>query len=72
MIIKLLFNIFIVYAIWQILRMVFAVKKVQTNFHKNMSDINEKMNEQSTQKTSPSPKKPLDTEGEYVDYEEIK
>lgn len=74
---KLLFNIFIIYAIWQLVRMFFTVKKVQTEFHKNMSDLNDKVNnaanQQQTGKSSGNKKNnPLDTEGEYVDYEEIK
>ncbi len=58
--------------------MFFVVKKVQTNFQKDMSDLQDKMNNSASQHNSSNPKgkpngnKPLDTEGEYVDYEEIK
>lgn len=75
---KLLFNIFLIYALWQIIKMFFAVKKVQTNFQKDMSDLHEKVNNTAGQNHTNSTKgktkgqNPLDTEGEYVDYEEIK
>ncbi|MES2616836.1 MAG: hypothetical protein V4613_03100 [Bacteroidota bacterium] len=68
---KLLFNIFIIYAIWQILKMFFAVKKTQNHFQRNMEDLNSRMKNQHTQH-NPGKKKPLDNEGEYVDYEEVK
>ena len=69
---KILFNIFIIYAIWQLLKMIFTVKKVSNDFHRNMNEMHEKMNNQTQQKTTPNQKKPFDNEGEYIDYEEIK
>lgn len=69
---KLIFNIFIIYAIWQLIKMFFVVKKVQSGFQRNMEDLNDRVNHQARQKKSPGPKKPMDTEGEYIDYEEIK
>ena len=51
--------------------MFFAVKKTQSHFQRNMEDLNSRMNNQHTQH-NPTKKKPLDNEGEYVDYEEVK
>jgi hypothetical protein len=68
---KLLFNIFIVYAIWQVLRMIFTVRKVQNDIYRNMSNLNDRAGWEPEKKKSP-PKRPFDNEGEYVDYEEIK
>ncbi len=69
---KILFNIFIIYAVWQLLKMIFTVKKVSTDFQRNMNEMHEKMNNQSQQNTTTNQKKPSDNEGEYIDYEEIK
>lgn len=51
--------------------MFFAVKKTQNHFQRNMEDLNSRMKNQHTQH-NPGKKKPLDNEGEYVDYEEVK
>ncbi len=71
---KILFNIFIVYLIWQFLRMFFAVKKVQKGFSEQMNDLNQKVNQQNTSQNSQkaSSQKEKNDEGEYVDFEEIK
>ena len=69
---KILFNIFIIYAIWQLLKMIFTVKKVSNDFQRNMNEMHEKMNNQAQQNTKSNQKKPSDNEGEYIDYEEIK
>lgn len=65
---KLLFNIFIVYALWQIFRMFTAVKKTQQNFHEKMNEMDEdiKRSKQQNAKTN------TNNDGEYIDYEEIK
>jgi hypothetical protein len=68
---KFLINIFIVYAIWQIIRMFFSVKKVQENFQDQVNDLNQKMGQQQQQSAKSKPKKP-EVDGEYIDYEEIK
>jgi hypothetical protein len=52
--------------------MIFTVKKVSTDFQRNMNEMHEKMNNQSQQNTTTNQKKPSDNEGEYIDYEEIK
>lgn len=52
--------------------MFFVVKKVQTSFQKNMEDLHERSQNQSGQKSTSGAKKPLENEGEYIDYEEIK
>lgn len=69
---KILFNIFIIYAVWQLLKMIFTVKKVSNDFQRNMNEMHEKMNNQAQQNTKPNQSKPSDNEGEYIDYEEIK
>ncbi len=69
---KILFNIFIIYAIWQLLKMIFTVKKVSNDFQRNMNEMHEKMNNQTQQNANSNQKKPSDNEGDYIDYEEIK
>ncbi len=69
---KLLFNIFIIYAIWQVIKMFFSVKKVQQNFQDQVNDLNQKVRQnQEGPKAKSSSKKP-EVDGEYIDYEEIK
>ncbi|MDI1233596.1 MAG: hypothetical protein PSX81_04890 [bacterium] len=69
---KILFNLFIIYAIWQLLKMIFTVKKVSNDFQRNMNAMHEKMNNQEPTKPSNDKNKPSNNEGEYIDYEEIK
>jgi hypothetical protein len=69
-VLKLIFNIFVVYAIWQLIRMMFAVNKTQQNFHQKMQDMDR---ERSRTEPKVETSKPKDkNEGEYIDYEEIK
>mgnify|MGYP006947931420 CR=1 FL=1 len=56
------------YAIWQLIRMMFAVNKTQQNFHEKMRDMDREMSQQTQQKST----KKDSGEGEYIDYEEIK
>jgi hypothetical protein len=68
---KLLINIFIIYSIWQIIRMFFSVKKVQENFQQQVDDLNQRVRKQQETAPKKDSKKPgLDEE--YIDYEEIK
>lgn len=66
---KLIFNIFVVYAIWQLIRMMFAVNKTQQNFHQKMRDMDKEMSQQQQQQHKSGKKD--SGEGEYIDYEEI-
>ena len=67
--IKLLFNIFLIYAIWQFVKMFFVVSKTQKHFSERINDLDSRVEkkEKSFEKT-----KNKDAEGEYIDYEEIK
>lgn len=68
MLLKLIFNIFVVYAIWQLIKMMTSVNKTQERFHKKMNEMNREMdNYQAKVK-----KKKDNNEGEYIDYEELK
>jgi len=70
---KLLINIFIVYAIWQIIKMFFSVKKVQENFQNQVNDLNQRVRKQQEHTETPKTKgKKSELDGEYIDYEEIK
>ncbi len=66
---KLLFNIFIIYAIWQIIKMFFSVKKVQQGFQEQMNDLNRKVRQDPE---PPKKEKKSEIDGEYIDFEEIK
>jgi predicted tellurium resistance membrane protein TerC len=66
-VLKLLFNIFLVYLVWQGIKLFISMSKVQRNMRKEMDDLNQKSASKSSFKTKQS--KPLD--GEYVDFEEI-
>ena len=67
--IKLLFNIFLIYAIWQFVKMFFVLNKTQKHFNDRINDLDSRVEkkEKSFEKT-----KNKDGEGEYIDYEEIK
>ncbi|MFM6982954.1 MAG: hypothetical protein ACKOXF_02395 [Chitinophagaceae bacterium] len=67
---KLIFNIFVVYAIWQLIRMMFAVNKTQEKFHEKMRDMDRNMSRPEPKVDSNKSKDK--NEGEYIDYEEIK
>lgn len=68
MLLKLLFNIFVIYAIWQIIKMMMAVNKTQQKFHQKMDEMKQDMD---SGKNS-SKKDKGDGDGEYIDYEELK
>jgi hypothetical protein len=68
---KLLFNIFLIYAIWQIIKMFFSVKKVQQDFQEQVNDLNERVKQSPPPPNKPKDKKP-EVDGEYIDFEEIK
>ena len=67
--IKLLFNIFLIYAIWQFVKMFFVLNKTHKHFNDRINDLDSRVEkkEKSFEKT-----KNKDGEGEYIDYEEIK
>lgn len=66
---RLLINIFIIYAVWQLLRMIFAVNKTQQKFHEKINEMDREMDKNSKSNKN----KDNDTnDGEYIDYEEIK
>lgn len=67
---KLLFNIFIVYALWHLFKMFFAVNKTQKQFHQRMNDLDGEIQRKNTQ--VPKDKDKNRENGEYIDYEEIK
>ncbi len=67
---KILLNIFILYLVWQFIKMFFAVKTVQKGFSEQINDLNQRVNNQ--QNASESKKNKKDDEGEYVDFEEVK
>jgi predicted Holliday junction resolvase-like endonuclease len=69
-VLKLIFNIFVVYAIWQLIRMMFAVNKTQEKFHEKMRDMDRDMSRPEPKANSNKSKDK--NEGEYIDYEEIK
>jgi hypothetical protein len=66
---KLLFNIFLIYAVWQFVKMFFVVNKAQKHFNDRINDLDSRVEkkEKSFEK-----QKGKDSEGEYIDYEEIK
>ncbi len=66
---KLLFNIFLVWCVWQFIKMFFAVKKVQSGLKNQMNEMQNKM-DNTKQQTATKPNN--NKEGEYIDYEEIK
>jgi predicted Holliday junction resolvase-like endonuclease len=71
-VVKLLINIFIFYAIWQIIKMFFSVKKVQDQFQQQVNDLHQKVNRQQTPPKQQAKEKKNEVDGEYIDYEEIK
>jgi predicted tellurium resistance membrane protein TerC len=68
-VLKILFNIFLIYLIWQGIKLFISMNKVQSNLNKKVNDMNEKMN-QSQRKSKKKDSKSIDEE--YIDYEEIK
>ncbi|MCC6817939.1 MAG: hypothetical protein IT245_03485 [Bacteroidia bacterium] len=68
MLFKLIINIFIVYGIWQFIKLLTSVNKTQEKFRQKMDDMGR---EQDTRSTVSSKKKG-EGDGEYIDYEEIK
>lgn len=68
MLIRFLFKVLLIYGIWQLIRMMFSVKKTQQNFQEKMDEMHRDMNAHKTA----SEKRKDDSEGEYIDYEEIK
>jgi len=69
---KILFNLFILYLVWQFIKMFFAVKGVQKGFNEKINDLNKKVNEQKSNTNQSNTKNKKDDDGEYVDFEEIK
>jgi predicted Holliday junction resolvase-like endonuclease len=67
-VLKLLFNIFIIYAIFQIVKMYLSVRNVQKQFQNDLSDLNSKVRQNQPKKQENKP----NLEGDYVDYEEVK
>lgn len=68
MLIRFLFKVLLIYGIWQLIRMMFSVKKTQQDFQHKMDEMHRDMNAQQ----STSKKRRDDSDGEYIDYEEIK
>jgi hypothetical protein len=68
-VLKILFNIFLIYLIWQGIKLFISINKVQSNLNKKVNDMNEKMN-RSERKSKKKESKSIDEE--YIDYEEIK
>lgn len=66
---KLLFNIFVIYAIWQFVKMFFAVNKAQKHFNDRINDLDQRVDKKERQFDQSKNK---NNEGEYIDYEEIK
>lgn len=61
---KLLFNIAVIYAIWQLFRMVMTLSRSQQNISNHTGQRNPNTGGSATQRNR--------QEGDYIDYEEIK
>ncbi|MBL7837595.1 MAG: hypothetical protein JNM67_08770 [Bacteroidetes bacterium] len=68
MLLRFLFKILVIYAIWQLIKMIISVKKTQQNFHEKMEEMNRDMHN----KHASQGKRKDDGDGEYIDYEEVK
>ncbi|MEZ4805362.1 MAG: hypothetical protein R2852_07735 [Bacteroidia bacterium] len=67
---KVLFNIFLVYLLWQFIKLFFTVKKSQNKFQEKMDEY-EKQNSRTTSERVNETYKKEDLGGEYIDYEEL-
>lgn len=67
-VLKLLFNIFVIYAIFQIVKMYLSVRNVQKKFQNDLMDLNSKVRQNQPKKPENNP----NLDGDYVDYEEVK
>jgi predicted Holliday junction resolvase-like endonuclease len=67
---KVLFNIFLVYLVWQFIKLFFTVKKTQNKFQEKMDQFEKQNSNTKAERVNEQTKKE-DLGGEYIDYEEV-